>query len=57
MIGLELAVPTMLALVRAGHLTIEQVIDRFSTQPARIWNLPGGSDRNGRRREPDDHRP
>jgi len=43
MIGLELAVPTMLALVRAGHLTIEQVIDRFSTQPARIWNLPGGS--------------
>jgi dihydroorotase len=42
MIGLEMAVPTMLALVRAGHLTITQVIDRFSTQPARLWNLPGG---------------
>ena len=42
MIGLELAVPTMLALVRAGHLRMEQVIDRFSTQPARIWDLPGG---------------
>jgi dihydroorotase len=42
MIGLELAVPTMLALVRAGHLTLPQVIDRFSTQPARLWNLPAG---------------
>ena len=54
MIGLELAVPTMLALVRAGHLTIEQVIDRFSTQPARLWNLPRVDDRAGRRREHDD---
>jgi dihydroorotase len=42
MIGLELAVPTMLALVRAGHLTMSQVVDRFSTQPSRHWKLPGG---------------
>ncbi len=42
MIGLELAVPTMLALVRAGHLTMMQVIDRFSTQPARLWHLLSG---------------
>jgi dihydroorotase len=42
MIGLELAVPTMLALVRAGRLTLPQVIDRFSTQPARLWDLPAG---------------
>jgi dihydroorotase len=42
MIGLELAVPTMLALVRAGQLTLPQVIDRFSTQPARLWDLPAG---------------
>jgi dihydroorotase len=42
MIGLELAVPTMLALVRAGHLTMTQVIDRFSTQPARLWHLLSG---------------
>jgi dihydroorotase len=42
MIGLELAVPTMLALVRAGHLSMSDVIHRFSTMPARLWNLPVG---------------
>ena len=42
MIGLEVAVPTMLALVRAGHLTMPQVIDRFACQPARLWGLSHG---------------
>jgi dihydroorotase len=42
MIGLELAVPTMLALVRAGHLSLGALIYRFSTMPARLWNLPVG---------------
>ncbi len=47
MIGLEVAIPTMLALVRAGHLTINQVIDRFAIKPAQIWNLPVGQLRDG----------
>jgi dihydroorotase len=47
MIGLELAVPTMLAIVRAGALTMAQVVDRFSVQPARLWNLPHGEIRPG----------
>jgi dihydroorotase len=42
MIGLELAVPTMLAIVRSGHLTMTQVVERFATQPARLWRLPVG---------------
>jgi dihydroorotase len=42
MSGLELAMPLMLALVRAGHLTINQVIDRFACEPARIWGIPHG---------------
>lgn len=42
MSGLELAVPTMLALVRAGHLTLSQVVDRFSVQPAHLWGLRHG---------------
>ena len=42
MIGLELAVPTMLALTRAGHLSMADVIYRFSTMPGRLWNLPVG---------------
>jgi dihydroorotase len=42
MSGLELAVPTMLALVRAGNLTLHQVVDRFAVQPARLWGLPHG---------------
>jgi dihydroorotase len=43
MIGLEVAIPAMLALVRAGHVTMTQVVNRFATQPARLWNLPSGS--------------
>jgi dihydroorotase len=55
MIGLELAVPTMLALVRAGALTMAQAVDRFSVQPARLWNLPHGEIR--RLGHPDGDRP
>jgi dihydroorotase len=34
--GLELALPIMLALVRAGHLTLTDVINKLSVQPARL---------------------
>ena len=47
MIGLELAVPIMLALVRSGRITMSQVIDRIATRPARIWNLANGNLRVG----------
>jgi dihydroorotase len=43
MSGLELALPTLLGLVRAGHLTLGDVIRRLSTEPARLFGLPGGS--------------
>jgi len=43
MSGLELALPTMLALVRAGHLTLGELVDKLSTAPARLLGLPGGS--------------
>jgi dihydroorotase len=45
--GSELALPTMLALVEAGHVTLRDVVGLFSTAPARLWNLPGGSLRPG----------
>jgi dihydroorotase len=41
--GLELALPTMLALVRAGHLTLSELIRLFSTEPARLLRKPGGT--------------
>jgi dihydroorotase len=47
MIGLELAAPTMLALVRAGRLSLERLVERFSAEPARLWNLPHGEIRPG----------
>ncbi len=43
MSGLELALPTLLGLVRAGHLTINDVIRRLSTEPARLFGITGGS--------------
>jgi dihydroorotase len=42
MIGSELALPTMLALVRAGQLSPLKMIDLLSAAPARLWNLPTG---------------
>ena len=43
MSGLELALPTMLALVRAGHISLTAVIDKLSTAPARLLGLPLGT--------------
>ena len=40
--GSELALPTMLALVRAGHLTIHDLVYRMATMPAALWGLPTG---------------
>ena len=42
MIGSEVALAMMLALVRAGHATLPQVIAWLSTVPARLWGLPAG---------------
>ncbi len=33
----------MMALVRAGHLTQGDLVRLLSYEPARLWNLPGGS--------------
>jgi dihydroorotase len=43
MSGLEFALPLLLALVRAGHLTLADVIAKLTCRPARLWGLPGGS--------------
>ena len=41
--GLELALPTMLALVRAGHLSLLTMIDKLSSAPARLLKKPLGT--------------
>jgi dihydroorotase len=43
MIGLETAVPLVLALVRAGTLSPADFVARLSAGPARVFGLPGGS--------------
>ncbi len=43
MSGLELALPTMLALVRAGHISLSGMIDKLSAAPARLLGLPLGT--------------
>lgn len=43
MIGLELALPLMLRLVRSGRLTLPMLIEAMSTRPARVFSLPGGT--------------
>jgi dihydroorotase len=43
MSGLELALPTMLALVRAGHLTLNEVIQRLTVEPAKLLRMPLGT--------------
>jgi dihydroorotase len=43
MSGLELALPTLLGLVRAGNLTLHDLILRLSTEPARLFGITGGS--------------
>jgi dihydroorotase len=42
MIGSELALPTMLALVRAERLSLSKMVDLLSAAPARLWGLPTG---------------
>jgi len=42
MSGLELAVPILLALVDAGHLSMHDLVYRLSTRPAELFNLPVG---------------
>ena len=43
-VGLETAVPVLLdRLVRAGRLDLPTLVARFTTGPARLLNLPGGS--------------
>jgi dihydroorotase len=43
MIGLEVAVPLLLELVRRGDLPLPVLVERLSTGPARIFNLAGGT--------------
>ena len=47
MSGLELALPTLLGLVRAGNLTLPELIRRLSTEPARLFGIAGGTLRAG----------
>lgn len=41
--GLEFALPLMLALVRAGHASLGDLVTWMSQRPAELWKLPGGS--------------
>ncbi|MCC6703565.1 MAG: dihydroorotase, partial [Thermomicrobiales bacterium] len=43
MSALELALPTMLALVRAGHLSLNEVIQRLTIEPAKLLRKPLGT--------------
>lgn len=43
MSGLELALPTMLALVRAGHLSLNDVIRWLTIEPAKLLRMPLGT--------------
>ncbi len=45
--GSELALPTMLALVRAGELALVDLVRLFSMTPARLWGLNAGTLRPG----------
>jgi dihydroorotase len=49
LVGSELALPLMMALVRAGELTLVDVIRYLSVVPARLWSLKAGSLRPGAR--------
>jgi dihydroorotase len=41
--GFELALPMILSLVRAGHLTLSDMIRFMSLNPAKLLGLPGGN--------------
>jgi dihydroorotase len=41
--GLEFALPLMLALARAGHLTLSDIVTRLSTIPAKLLHINAGA--------------
>jgi dihydroorotase len=43
MIGLEVAIPSLLHLVQLGELPLTTMVERLTTSPARIFGLDGGS--------------
>ena len=43
LIGLETALPLCLTLVRAGLLDLPTLVERLTSAPARLFNLPGGA--------------
>ena len=45
--GSEFALPSLMALHNAGLLSMSEIVAAISTQPARLWGLPGGSLRPG----------
>jgi dihydroorotase len=45
--GSEVALPLLLALVRAGNLTLSETVNVLSAVPARLWKLPVGTLRPG----------
>ncbi len=47
MLGLELAVPMLMELVRSERLSLSLLVDLLSCKPASLFNLPGGSLRPG----------
>jgi dihydroorotase-like cyclic amidohydrolase len=42
--GLETTLPLLLTAMKQGKITLEQIIDRCHTAPARIFNLPASDD-------------
>jgi dihydroorotase len=49
LVGSEFALPLMMALVRAGEVTLSDVVAWLSVIPARLWDLDAGSLRPGAR--------
>ena len=45
--GSEFALPSLMALVHAGLLSLSEVVAAISTRPAKLWGLPGGTLRPG----------
>ena len=43
LVGSELALPLMMALVRAGEMTLSDVVSYLSVVPARLWGLNAGT--------------
>ncbi len=43
----ETALPTLMAMIKAGLLTIPEIVRNFTVNPARVFNLPGGALRPG----------